>query len=499
MKQLLLFVSLLTLGSSLHANNIQISNVSLASQNTTQGFYIIEFDLSWENSWRTSTYESNWDAAWVYVKFTPKNERNWQHAHLHYVNGTNDGHSVPAGATYRTANNSYGTTTRGVGVFIYRDADGFGPVNFQNVQLRWDYSSNGLGAADVVEVSVQAIEMVYVRQGAFRLGDGLGDHGQFEAGNTGLPYTINSESAITLGGTAIGNLSNNNNVGMNAADDFDYLTTQTLPAAFPKGYNAFYCMKYEVSSGDYANFVSMLDINSYTNRYGNCGSQGSPLDAPLFPPGDGILAADHPWRAVWCLSWGDVAAYLDWTGLRPMSELEYEKAARGPVEPVAGELAWGNTSWSKNFTYTIEGEGPDEIIVEGLYEHVGNADPIGLLNGFQGRFTVRCGIFAASAINKTRQETGASYWGIMEMTGNALEYVISVGDADTRDFTGRHGDGELQASSNASFSLLTDWAFVNADGIGYRETSVSNREHANVGYMDRSEPWFGIRGCRTAP
>ena len=38
----------------------------------------------------------------------------------------------------------------------------------------------------------------------------------------------------------------------------------------------------------------------------------------------------------------DVCAYADWAGLRPMSELEYEKAARGTLAPVANEEAWGS-------------------------------------------------------------------------------------------------------------------------------------------------------------
>jgi formylglycine-generating enzyme required for sulfatase activity len=461
-------------------------------------------NLTWENSWRTSTLERNWDAAWVFIKFTPKNQRDWQHAHLHYVNGTNDGHVGPARARIRTANNSYGTTNRGIGVFIYRDADGFGPVNFQNVQLRWDYASNGVGAADVVEISVHAIEMVYVRRGSFQVGDGLEDRGQFEAGNSGLPFTITSENALTLGGTSISNLSNNNNMGMIENDDFNYVTTRTLPAAFPKGYNAFYCMKYEVSAGDYAEFVSMLDIDIFSDRNCNslCGTSiFVPFDRPLFFPGDGVVKAQRPWQAMYCATWGDVAAYLDWVGLRPLSELEFEKAARGMEEPIAGEYAWGNTFWADLFDYVLGGEGPNEIIVGGMYENTGHADAIrdNIATGVQPEVTLRCGIFAASAVNKTRQETGASYWGIMEMTGNAMEYVISVGTSNSRDFSGLHGDGELTASTDASVSLLGDWAFLNADGIGYKVAMTSDRRNANVGYADRSRPWFGIRGCRTAP
>ena len=37
------------------------------------------------------------------------------------------------------------------------------------------------------------------------------------------------------------------------------------------------------------------------------------------------------------LSWADSAAYMAWAGLRPMTELEYEKAMRGPRRPVPDE------------------------------------------------------------------------------------------------------------------------------------------------------------------
>ena len=34
------------------------------------------------------------------------------------------------------------------------------------------------------------------------------------------------------------------------------------------------------------------------------------------------------------MSWNAFTAYLDWSGLRPMTELEYEKACRGTAAPV---------------------------------------------------------------------------------------------------------------------------------------------------------------------
>lgn len=40
---------------NLFANNITISNVTLTGKNTTSHFTLVQFDLSWENSWQTSS------------------------------------------------------------------------------------------------------------------------------------------------------------------------------------------------------------------------------------------------------------------------------------------------------------------------------------------------------------------------------------------------------------------------------------------------------------
>ncbi len=488
---LLLFAST----TMLVANNIEVRNVTLASQNTASNYYMVEFDLSWENSWRTSTYESNWDAAWVFIKFTPKNVQNWQHAHIHYVDGVNDGHIVPGDCTIRTANNTYGNTDEGKGVFIYRNANGIGDVNYQGIQIRWDYGSNGVGDNDVIEVSVHAIEMVYVPQGAFYAGDGQGDFGQFEAGNSGNPFFISSEGSLTLGGTNVNNLSNHDATNMLNADDFDYLTTQTLPAGFPKGYDAFYCMKYEGSMGQYASFLSHLTTEQKTDRDGP--HYVNAVNVFGIEDGNHYAVAEFPYQAMDYLSWADMAAYYDWAGLRPMSELEYEKACRGPETPVPNELAWGNDSWYIEGYYTVANAGTkDEIIIDGLGEHLGNANTNSIYSG--SAEPMRCGIFAASAKNKTREETGATYWGIMEMSGNAYEAVVSVGNSQSRDFDGLHGDGEVTGTGNGSFTLLQDWGFVSAVGIGHRTSEVSTRYQANANISTR-EKWYGLRGARTAP
>jgi hypothetical protein len=53
----------LTLISSLKANNILVSNISYSGQNTTDKYVMVQFDLSWENSWCSSSAPNSWDAA----------------------------------------------------------------------------------------------------------------------------------------------------------------------------------------------------------------------------------------------------------------------------------------------------------------------------------------------------------------------------------------------------------------------------------------------------
>ena len=78
------------------ANNITVSNVSLVGQNITEHYIMIKFDISWENSWRISTAQNNWDAAWVFIKYRT-GSGSWKHALIN-----DEGHINPAGCTIVT-------------------------------------------------------------------------------------------------------------------------------------------------------------------------------------------------------------------------------------------------------------------------------------------------------------------------------------------------------------------------------------------------------------
>jgi hypothetical protein len=82
-----IFITLLCLfTTAAYSNNIQITNVSVQSATNT-----IQFTVSWDNSWRSSTL-NNWDAAWVFLKYYNPLALEWQSLYF-----TNTGNVIPSG------------------------------------------------------------------------------------------------------------------------------------------------------------------------------------------------------------------------------------------------------------------------------------------------------------------------------------------------------------------------------------------------------------------
>jgi len=150
------------------ANNLLIENVTLEDQDTGADTYDIEFDVSWDNSWFISGAPSataNWDAAWVFAKFSTwdgSSWGDWAHATL-----------LTTGSIAPTGSQIDAGKTSGVvkGAFIYRDATGTGSVDWNNAQVRWDYGTDVVDDGDIVRVNVYGIEMVYIPTGNFEIGD----------------------------------------------------------------------------------------------------------------------------------------------------------------------------------------------------------------------------------------------------------------------------------------------------------------------------------------
>ncbi len=482
-----------------YCNNIVISNVSTIGQDFVNHFTNVQFDISWDNSWRTSSAPNNWDAAWIFVKYRIKNESVFRHA---TINTTNSNHTAPAGSTINT-------TSDGKGVFIFRSGDGSGTFSLTGVQLRWEYGTDGLQDADVVEVRVLGIEMVYVPSGSFWIGSGSAtNYGEFYTyPTTTSSYNITSEGSITVGTTA-GNLYYNNSSSM-AGD-----RSGPIPAAFSKGFNAFYCMKYEISHAQMIDFFNMLqhaqadnvDYPSTSNGHNETGTHPA-------------ITSTCPTRAYNFMVWSAAAAYADWAALRPMTELEYEKACRGTATVTTSEYAWGTNTVYSTGAYTIANSGTATESLTNQGTSIGNA----LYSTTAGSNSnpLRCGIFAKSSTSK--QEAGASYYGIMEMSGNLWEMCVSVGNATGRGFTGVHGDGYTAAngfaggptsapatlstwpgyvSGNLSITDNTGTNGIASRGGAFNSSSnymrVSDRYYA-ANYLGAGDIAGGARLVRTAP
>ena len=119
MKKFILIITLL-FSYSVSANNIRVNNISLENLNDISNWVHVEFDLAWDNSWRISSGPSNWDAAWVFIKYRVNNGT-WTHGIISQANSV-----ASPGSTLDV-------TPDGIGAMIYRDADGSGNVNFQNM------------------------------------------------------------------------------------------------------------------------------------------------------------------------------------------------------------------------------------------------------------------------------------------------------------------------------------------------------------------------------
>jgi hypothetical protein len=103
-------------------------------------------------------------------------------------------------------------------------------------------------------VKVIAIEMVCVPTGPFELGDGDGTNEStysFHSGTSNNNVTINTDLTgdirVDAGGTDDGQIESNG-IGIDGDGGIDTDDDGSIDNPdFPTGYNAFYCMKYEIT------------------------------------------------------------------------------------------------------------------------------------------------------------------------------------------------------------------------------------------------------------
>ena len=453
-----------------------VANVELVDRDTSADTIKVEFDISWANSWRDSI---NSDAAWVFIKYSTDSGATWSHGTLKTA-GTN-----PSGFDDGSKNSGAFTSldlivpSDKVGCFIRPGHQASGTLDFVNTEIVWDYGAAGISDSNVIAattiVRVFAIEMVYVPQEGFYAGDGSsGSNGELEFGgnNTSSPGSVTSENAMDF---------NNNaatwyyNTGSNSGEASGGAVI-SVGQPFPKGFQATYVMKHEVTQGEYRDFLNtltrvqqqtrvaatlsatmtniyvMTNTSAVTNRQiVNCPSSGNGTTAPVVFSTT-VSSVDKADRAMNYLSWMDLVAFADWAGLRPMTELEYEKFTRGPIYPVDGEYSWGSTSITAGATISGTENGTETITTSSANTAYNNTTFSG---GDASSGPLRAGIFSTSS-TVTRLTSGSGYYGILDLTGNVWERTVTIGNATGRSFAGTHGDGTLTTLSSYEGNATKD-------------------------------------------
>nr|HPR18084.1 SUMF1/EgtB/PvdO family nonheme iron enzyme [Candidatus Cloacimonadota bacterium] len=441
-KYTIIIAFLMILPVALFANNLQLNNVVLTGKNIDEDFIYIRFDLSWENSWRFEDGAANWDAAWLFAKYRVDNG-DWHHCTL----SVEDDQHFPANGAQIDA--SFEHDNNGAGAFIYRNVAGNGDIDWQNNQLRWNYGMNGVSDDDEVEIELFGIEMVYVPAGHHNLN--AANLATLDCAIYNDPMHENSMIEIT-GEDAIpaGSIRWKNEFvwgGVGFSNGFSY-GCDSLRVEYPKGFQAFYCMKYELSQEQYAEFLNSLTLAQATER--------NPIESGNYTTFRGTISgqwpefsASRPDRAANFICFMDHLAFLDWAGLRPMTELEFNKACRGDRDVVPNEYAYGTNNFVA-YALNLSGEENGTETITDAGANAAYSLPEGYIGGDGGRGPLRCGIFATPNAT-TREQTGASYYGIMDLSGNVTEQCITIAGfrgfesipTNAGQYDGSHGDGEL--------------------------------------------------------
>ena len=472
-------------GQVANAAELTVTNVARVGADSVQ------FDITWPDSWRAAWSEAgtkltNWDAAWIFVKCRRKGDAGWSHASLSPEGAD---HLAPKGARIDVGM----TGKKAMGVFLYRSDDGKGIFVNKGVKLKC------LDKVDKVELYVHAIEMVYVPQGAFYVGTngkpgGSFTDGAWKKGDAVIPFKITSEAELKIApeqGCLYGD------GGIGAAHQIG--PNGKLAAEFPKGYGAIYCMKYGTNQGQYAAFLNQLTPAQASKRFPTFPAHRSSTGHTIKKTSAGYVAS-KPRRACNWVSWDDTAAYIDWAGLRPMSELEYEKACRGPLKPVKDEYAWGSAELPCGHEKC-----KDSQVICAKLDWPWILDPT-----VTPPVPMPQGICGAEG----RVKSGATYWGIAAMSGHLRERAVTVGHKAGRVFTGRCGDGAVTADALANVpgwpGPMATWEegqrFPTC-GVGFRggpwytdkaRLRVSDRYMSSVMRMGRDAS-YGFRGVRQAP
>ena len=332
------------------------------------------------------------------------------------------------------------------------------------------------------DISAYAIEMVYIPEGSFWIGDSLSNNTL--GGKNGSPLLIdgNPKPIFQKGDTNA--LSNNNT----------------------SGFSSFYVMKQEVSQASYTDFLnsiskeeaevlapSVLNLPIADSRRNRCfisklnGKYGSDANQ------NGILDEWNDGRSIACnwLTHKQLLAYLSWAGLRPFTELEFEKACRGPLKPKAKEFAWG-TQYATDANTVIQLGTSAEKVSEIGNDSSGLTNHALLAGNLYLEGPLRSGF--ALSITSNRVTAGAGYYGNADLSGNLWEQCLKVNinstlpvGNGTTNYPTEWGTGKDYIPRGGAWLSLV----FNILGYGFRDLAISDRFYIDY---DLNEPRGTIGG-----
>ncbi len=449
---------LLCFSASSLASDLAVTGIEW-SRNPRAGEYHVRFTISWNNAWNNSR---NFDAAWIFIKYQSPNYRVAGYRHANVLANK---HGMMINHIPGSPSPVFEVPQDRTGLYIYPSSTYRGPVSW-TVQIALDtaiLSDRNFAPNDRL-LAVYGIEMVSIPEGAFTLGDpdtaAYSNYSLFASDGNGRPgglYKVVSEKDEIPVNTSRGSLYYNVQVPLYQGDQ-----RGPVPAGFPKGHQAFYIMKYELQQGQYADFLNCISAGATHHRANFGGKLYYEHRGSIKLEGDRYVAGS-PKRPCNFISWDDACAYADWAALRPMTELEFEKACRGTRQPIAGEYPW-NTSTKKNLMRLVDTNN-ELIFLNNLQESVMN--------------------------DNNRDQFGASFYWVFDLAGSLWERCITIGDSTGRNFKGTHGDGMLAGygyANNADWPRgSTETAGFGFRGGGYYEHTMQYggfNPHSPIGYRN---------------
>ncbi|OGS31575.1 MAG: hypothetical protein A2218_06780 [Elusimicrobia bacterium RIFOXYA2_FULL_53_38] len=420
-------------------NNAAVANISVSRPVGTETI-AISFTIR-ENNVSTGTTDNNgnWNTAdWVFLKFSTAAgaDGTWNHAVL------GAGGGVGAGASLTLASDNMG---------VFLDHTAIQSLWTSTATLIWNYAANGVSGYDLGQTlfKVFSIAMVRIPQGSYIYN--VADLGGAGYNNLGGNTSVNSAGVIPAGAAA----------------------------GWPNGYNSFYMMRYEISQGQYAGFLNTLPSASAAALHYATIANGHNMTYTGGNPYGAQYAAADPNAAKNYFSTADAWSFLSWAALRPMTEMEFEKASRD-LSPDARVYPWGSGAP----TTTLYSPANEAGTHSRNYLNYNNVT--------DGSKVLDVGRYLSGDVYRTPSQTGASPYGIADLAGSLSDGVLNCS------FT------SVPSNGNGGISWPANWPAVDSTAKGIRGGNWSNDE-TRVRVSDRNNAsyagtfrysYVGVRGVR---